>query len=101
MTALEAILKDTADKRRRLIATDGVFSMDGTLAPLDRICDLADMYDAMVMVDDSPGTGAVGPTGRGTPEGGVVNPVGTCQCTGMGCRSPRRFSVPGSSATGP
>src|SRR5215475_4414743 len=54
--------------RRRLIATDGVFSMDGYVAPLREICDLAERYDAMVMVDDSHAVGFVGPTGRGTPE---------------------------------
>ncbi len=54
--------------RRKLIATDGVFSMDGTLAPLDEICDLADRHGALVMVDDSHATGFLGPTGRGTPE---------------------------------
>jgi len=54
--------------RRRLIATDGVFSMDGSIAPLADICELADEFDAMVMVDDSHGVGVVGPTGRGTPE---------------------------------
>jgi glycine C-acetyltransferase len=68
MNALEEILKATAGRRRRLIATDGVFSMDGTVAPLKSICDLAERYNAMVMVDDSHGTGAVGPTGRGTTE---------------------------------
>jgi glycine C-acetyltransferase len=68
MDALEAILKETQGKRLRMIATDGVFSMDGFLAKLDRICDLADRYGAMVMVDDSHATGFVGPTGRGTPE---------------------------------
>ena len=52
----------------RLIATDGVFSMDGTYAKLDQICDLADRHDALVMVDDSHATGFVGKTGRGTPE---------------------------------
>ena len=51
-----------------MIATDGVFSMDGYLAKLDKVCDLADRYDAMVMVDDSHATGFIGPTGRGTPE---------------------------------
>jgi glycine C-acetyltransferase len=51
-----------------MIATDGVFSMDGYLAQLDRICDLADQYDALVMVDDSHAVGVVGPGGRGTPE---------------------------------
>ncbi|MCA9592244.1 MAG: glycine C-acetyltransferase [Myxococcales bacterium] len=68
MAELEAALKKTQDKRLRLVATDGVFSMDGYLAKLDRICDLADRYDAMVMVDDSHATGFIGPTGRGTPE---------------------------------
>ena len=65
---LEAHLKATQDKRLRLIATDGVFSMDGYLARLDAICDLADKYNAMVMVDDSHATGFIGPNGRGTPE---------------------------------
>jgi glycine C-acetyltransferase len=68
MTDLEAQLKSAADARRRLIATDGVFSMDGYVAPLREICDLAERYDAMVMVDDSHAVGFVGPTGRGTPE---------------------------------
>jgi glycine C-acetyltransferase len=54
--------------RTRLIATDGVFSMDGDVAPLARICELADRHDALVMVDDSHATGFFGPTGRGTPE---------------------------------
>ncbi|MFD7655901.1 glycine C-acetyltransferase [Actinosynnema sp. NPDC059797] len=65
---LERQLKDAADARYRMIATDGVFSMDGYLAPLDEICDLADRYDALVMVDDSHAVGFTGPTGRGTPE---------------------------------
>ena len=68
MADLEAQLVATSDARRRLIATDGVFSMDGYVAPLREICDLADKYDAMVMVDDSHAVGFVGPTGRGTPE---------------------------------
>jgi glycine C-acetyltransferase len=68
MADLETQLKDCAGARRRLIATDGVFSMDGYVAPLREICDLADKYDAMVMVDDSHAVGFVGPTGRGTPE---------------------------------
>jgi glycine C-acetyltransferase len=68
MADLEAQLQAAGDARRRLIATDGVFSMDGYLAPLDAICELADRYDAMVMVDDSHAVGFVGPTGRGTPE---------------------------------
>lgn len=68
MEALEQALKDTQDKRLRLIATDGVFSMDGCYANLSAICDLADKYEAMVMVDDSHATGFVGKTGRGTPE---------------------------------
>ena len=68
MAALEDALRNTQDKRLRLIATDGVFSMDGYLAKLDTICDLADKYRAMVMVDDSHATGFMGKTGRGTPE---------------------------------
>ena len=68
MDELEQHLKETQDRRRRMIATDGTFSMDGNLAPLDKICDLADKYDAMVMVDDSHSTGFMGKTGRGTPE---------------------------------
>ena len=65
---LEAALKKTQGKRLRMIATDGVFSMDGYLAKLDRICDLAETYQAMVMVDDSHASGFIGKTGRGTPE---------------------------------
>jgi len=68
MTDLEAQLRDCADARRRLIATDGVFSMDGYVAPLAEICDLAGRYQAMVMVDDSHAVGFVGAGGRGTPE---------------------------------
>jgi glycine C-acetyltransferase len=68
MADLERQLKESADARYRLIATDGVFSMDGYLAPLDEICDLADAHDALVMVDDSHAVGFTGPTGRGTPE---------------------------------
>jgi glycine C-acetyltransferase len=68
MTALEDALKRTQGKRLRMIATDGVFSMDGYLARLDTICDLAEKYGAMVMVDDSHATGFLGKTGRGTPE---------------------------------
>jgi glycine C-acetyltransferase len=68
MGELEQRLKESADARFRLIATDGVFSMDGDLANLPAICDLADKYDALVMVDDSHAVGFVGPGGRGTPE---------------------------------
>jgi glycine C-acetyltransferase len=68
MDELEARLKESADARYRLIATDGVFSMDGYLAQLDRICDLAERYDALVMVDDSHAVGVVGAGGRGTHE---------------------------------
>ena len=68
MAALEEALRKTQGKRLRMIATDGVLSMDGYLAQLDTICDLADKYRAMVMVDDSHATGFIGPTGRGTPE---------------------------------
>ncbi|HEX5158599.1 MAG TPA: glycine C-acetyltransferase [Ktedonobacterales bacterium] len=68
MGDLEAQLKAASGARRRLIATDGVFSMDGYVAPLKEICDLAEHYNAMVMVDDSHAVGFVGPSGRGTPE---------------------------------
>ena len=68
MADLEDQLKASADARRRLIATDGVFSMDGYVAPLGEICDLAGRYQAMVMVDDSHAVGFVGARGRGTPE---------------------------------
>ncbi|MCH8816907.1 MAG: glycine C-acetyltransferase [Chloroflexi bacterium] len=76
MADLQVKLKETAGARFRLIATDGVFSMQGDLAKLKEICDLADRYDAMVMVDDSHATGFVGPDGRGTPaEAGVQDRV--------------------------
>jgi len=68
MADLEQRLQETTDARFRLIVTDGVFSMQGDLAPLPEICDLADRYDALVMVDDSHATGFLGPTGRGTAE---------------------------------
>ncbi len=68
MEALAECLIKAADARARMIATDGVFSMDGDIARLDDICELADRHDALVMVDDSHATGFVGPTGRGTPE---------------------------------
>lgn len=67
MADLESKLNEARSARLRLIATDGVFSMDGDLAKLDRIVELADRYDAVVMVDDSHGTGVLGPKGRGTP----------------------------------
>ena len=63
---LERCLKETQNCRLRLIATDSVFSMDGDLAPLSQICDLADKYDAAVMIDESHGTGHLGPHGRGS-----------------------------------
>ncbi|MGY1434655.1 glycine C-acetyltransferase [Streptomyces reniochalinae] len=68
MADLEQQLEKARDARRRLVVTDGVFSMDGYLAPLPEICDLAERYDAMVMVDDSHAVGFVGEGGRGTPE---------------------------------
>ncbi len=68
MAELEEALKKTQGKRLRMVATDGVFSMDGYLAKLDVICDLAEKYGAMVMVDDSHASGFIGKTGRGTPE---------------------------------
>lgn len=68
MVELEAQLVAATDARTRVIVTDGVFSMDGSLAPLAEICDLAERYDALVMVDDSHAVGFVGEHGRGTPE---------------------------------
>ena len=68
MADLESQLRASADARRRLIATDGVFSMDGYVAPLDQICALAERYEAMVMVDDSHAVGFVGAGGGGSPE---------------------------------
>jgi len=68
MADLEAKLKEASGARHRLIATDGVFSMDGYIAKLHEICDLAEKYDALVMVDDSHAVGFTGENGRGTPE---------------------------------
>ena len=68
MDDLEKKLTEASSSRFRLIVTDGVFSMDGDIAPLDRICALADRHQALVMVDDSHATGFMGKTGRGTPE---------------------------------
>jgi len=68
MAELERLLRATQGARTRLVATDGVFSMDGDVAPLAEICALAERHDALVMVDDSHATGVFGPTGRGTPE---------------------------------
>src|SRR5690606_23410454 len=76
MADLEEQLKATHMARRRIIVTDGVFSMDGRIAPLDKICDLADQYDALVMIDESHSTGFMGENGRGTHElHGVINRV--------------------------
>src|SRR5690606_20453028 len=68
MADLEEQLKAAKDARHRIIVTDGAFSMDGSLAPLDKICDLADRYEALVMIDESHCTGFIGKTGRGTHE---------------------------------
>lgn len=68
MADLEEKLKETQGVRYRLVATDGVFSMNGDIAKLDEICELTDKYDAMVMIDDAHSTGFLGKTGRGTPE---------------------------------
>ena len=68
MNDLESKLQATQNKRHRMIVTDGVFSMDGTVAQLDKICDLADKYHALVMIDDCHATGFMGATGRGTHE---------------------------------
>jgi glycine C-acetyltransferase len=76
MADLEARLREAAGARFRLIATDGVFSMDGDVAKLPAICDLAEKYDALVMVDDSHAVGVMGPRGRGTHEHhGVVERI--------------------------
>ena len=66
LESLEVALKETQNARKRLIITDGVFSMDGDIAPLDKICDLAEQYNAAVMVDDAHGSGVMGKNGRGT-----------------------------------
>ncbi|KAK8797074.1 hypothetical protein WA158_004284 [Blastocystis sp. Blastoise] len=68
MADLEEQLKAAQDKRHRIIVTDGIFSMDGDVAPLPQICDLADKYNALVWIDESHSAGHFGPTGRGTPE---------------------------------
>lgn len=68
MESLEEKLQEASDTEVKIIATDGVFSMDGTIAQLDKICDLADEYDALVMSDECHATGFVGETGRGVPE---------------------------------
>ncbi|MFK7969775.1 MAG: glycine C-acetyltransferase [Bacteroidia bacterium] len=68
MADLERCLQESQEQRSRIIVTDGVFSMDGTIAQLDKICDLADKYDALVMVDECHATGFLGKTGRGTVE---------------------------------
>ncbi|MDO4708106.1 MAG: glycine C-acetyltransferase [Porphyromonadaceae bacterium] len=68
MVDLERALKEASGARFRIIVTDGVFSMDGNVAPMDKICDLADKYDALVMVDECHSAGVVGPTGRGVAE---------------------------------
>ena len=68
MDDLERQLKESAEARFRMVVTDGVFSMDGYMAPLSQICELAERYDAMVMVDDSHAVGFIGPDGRGTHE---------------------------------
>lgn len=68
MDDLKAKLEEASNCRRKLIVTDGVFSMDGTIAQLDKICELADQYQALIMVDECHATGFIGKTGRGTPE---------------------------------
>lgn len=65
MADLERVLQEAKADRFKLIVTDGVFSMDGNVAPMDKICDLAEKYDALVMVDECHSAGVVGKTGRG------------------------------------
>src|SRR5256884_891671 len=99
MADLENCLQQAQGARTRLIATDGVFSMDGFIASLREICDLAARYDALVMVDDSHATGFMGPTGRGTPEHCAVGErvdilTGTLgKALGGGGRGPRPARV--------
>jgi glycine C-acetyltransferase len=102
MEHLEEKLQETQNLRFRMIITDGVFSMDGDIAPLDRICDLAEKYDAMVLVDDSHATGFMGRHGRGTHEHcGVVGRIDVITTTlgkamggaSGGCVSGRREIV--------
>ena len=68
MADLERCLQEAQTQRHRIIATDGVFSMDGNVAPMDKICELAEKYNALVMVDESHSAGVVGPTGHGEAE---------------------------------
>ena len=68
MAELEKCLQEAQAQRFRIVVTDGVFSMDGNVAPMDQICDLAEKYDALVMVDESHSAGVVGPTGHGVSE---------------------------------
>ena len=78
MGDLEVQLKEASPARTRIIVTDGAFSMDGTIAQLDKICDLADQYEALVMSDECHATGFIGRTGRGVPEyRGVMGRVDT------------------------
>ena len=104
---LEKGLQEAAGSRFRLIATDGVFSMDGLLAPLPGICELADRYDALVMVDDSHATGILGPGGRGTAEHlGVLERIDVITSTlgktlggaagGFTCAGPKSSLISGS-----
>jgi len=102
MQHLEEKLEEHKDRRRRIVITDGVFSMDGDLAPLDRICELAEKHDAMVFVDDSHATGFIGKTGRGVHEHfGVVGKIDVITTTlgkalggaSGGCVSGRRELV--------
>ena len=76
MEDLETQLINSKEARNRIIVTDGVFSMDGTIAQLDKICDLASRYDALVMSDECHSTGFIGPNGKGVPEElGVMDKV--------------------------
>jgi glycine C-acetyltransferase len=102
MADLETQLKESQDKRFRMIVTDGVFSMDGYVAKLKEICDLAEKYDAIVTVDDSHATGFIGKTGRGTHEHhGVMGRVDIITTTfgkalggaSGGCVSGKRFFI--------
>jgi glycine C-acetyltransferase len=97
MDELETRLQDAASARHRPIATDGVFSMDGHIANLEKICELADRYDAMVMLDDSHAVGFLGANGRGSHEHTAVSSsiafgrstIRRSEATSMQCRGSR------------
>jgi len=101
MADLEAQLVSARDARRRLVVTDGVFSMDGYFAPLDEICALAERHDALVMVDDSHAVGFIGAAGAGTPERSGVQDRATPTCSGVAWRTRASMSCRASTQSCP